>query len=710
VPEFCLALVMSNVHKKKERNTGLGSGTRVGNHTTIGGSDKKFWLAACIAALAIFAAYSNHFHNSFHFDDSHAVIDNAYIRDLHNVPRYFTDATTFSSLPANQTWRPIVSISLALDYHMGHGLQPVWFHISTFFWFLVQLILMFMMYRSLLDLTAPRPANRYIALLTVTWYGLHPSTAETVNYIVQRADLYATLGVVAGLVMYIRLPKLRRIGLYLLPVILGALSKAPAVVFGAILLIYIFLFEEDGQWDRIWNAILRSIPALLVCGILAVLCVKMTAKSYVGAGMPSVMYWATQPFVLLRYVRSMLLPFWLSADSDFEPFHGFSNPLAMVGVAGCALMLWLGILCMRRREHRPIAFGIFWFFCASAPTSFFVLAEVENDHRMFFPFVGLMLSVTWALALLFFRYVAQHPGRRPEIATVVQAIAVCLLIAYGVGAWERNEVWASESSLWKDVVIKSPKNGRGLMNYGLTLMDAGDAQDAHEYFQRALAFTPNYYVLEINLGIDDGLLNRNQEAEAHFRRALALAPKEAWPQFYYGRWLKSQGRIPESIAAEKLAIQKNPAWMEPRYVLMEIYQEQSQWGSLRDLARQTLQISPTDLASKQYLAGSQAGENQVTMAERLAQAEPTPEHYLNLSLLYHQDGRYEDCIRAAQHAISLKPGYAEAYNNIAAAYQSMHQWDQAIAAAQEALKLKPDFQLAKNNLAYSLSEKKSNSH
>ena len=169
--EFYLAFVMSNVRTKKERNTSLGSGTREGNPATIAGSDKKFWLAACFAALAIFAAYSNHFHNSFHFDDSHAVIDNAYIRDLHNIPRYFTDATTFSSLPANQTWRPIVSISLALDYHMGHGLQPVWFHISTFFWFLVQLILMFMMYRSLLDLTAPRPANRYIALLTVTWYG-----------------------------------------------------------------------------------------------------------------------------------------------------------------------------------------------------------------------------------------------------------------------------------------------------------------------------------------------------------------------------------------------------------------------------------------------------------------------------------------------------------------------------------------------------------
>ena len=271
--------------------------------------DQLFWIFVGLAALAILISYSNHFHNSFHFDDSHAIIENVYIRDLHNIPRFFSDATTFSSLPANQTWRPIVSVSLALDYYLGGGLHPLWFHISTFFWFLVQLVLMFMLYRSMLDVTVVHPGNRYVALLTVTWYGLHPATAETVNYIVQRADLYATLGVVAGLVMYIRLPKLRKFGLYLLPVILGALSKAPAVVFGVILLIYIFLFDEDAQWNRAWNAIWRSMPAQVASGILAVMCVKLTSKSYVGPGMPSNMYWATQPFILLRYIRSMFLAF-----------------------------------------------------------------------------------------------------------------------------------------------------------------------------------------------------------------------------------------------------------------------------------------------------------------------------------------------------------------------------------------------------------------
>jgi protein O-mannosyl-transferase len=56
-------------------------------------------------------------------------------------------------------------------------------------------------------------------------------------------------------------------------------------------------------------------------------------------------------------------------------------------------LLLAAFWAMKRREHRPIAFGIFWFLGALAPTSLFVLSEVENDHRMFFPFVGLMFSV-----------------------------------------------------------------------------------------------------------------------------------------------------------------------------------------------------------------------------------------------------------------------------------------------------------------------------
>jgi tetratricopeptide (TPR) repeat protein len=84
----------------------------------------------------------------------------------------------------------------------------------------------------------------------------------------------------------------------------------------------------------------------------------------------------------------------------------------------------------------------------------------------------------------------------------------------------------------------------------------------------------------------------------------------------------------------------------------------------------------------------------------------TAEDYLSLSLQYHRNKQYRECIDAARQALKLKPDYAEAYNNIAAGYESLQQWDEAIQAAQQALKLKPDFELARNNLLYSLEQKR----
>ena len=53
------------------------------------------WLGAAFLLAALLAVYANHFHNSFHFDDAHTVVNNAAIQSMKNVPRFFTDARTF---------------------------------------------------------------------------------------------------------------------------------------------------------------------------------------------------------------------------------------------------------------------------------------------------------------------------------------------------------------------------------------------------------------------------------------------------------------------------------------------------------------------------------------------------------------------------------------------------------------------------------------
>ncbi len=159
---------------------GRRSGPALSIHPERGAAvKKKHALLLLLVLCAVTAAYWNHFGNSFHFDDTHTVVGNAYIRDLRNIPSFFTDGNRFSVLPANRTYRPVVSATLAIDYWLNHHWAirdnaQFWFHLSTFFWLLVQLVATYALFARIFDAVSPKSPNAYIALLATAWYGLHP--------------------------------------------------------------------------------------------------------------------------------------------------------------------------------------------------------------------------------------------------------------------------------------------------------------------------------------------------------------------------------------------------------------------------------------------------------------------------------------------------------------------------------------------------------
>lgn len=606
--------------------------------------------AASAVLLAVTLAYANHFENPFHFDDGHTVINNSYIRDLHNLGLFFTDTRTFSSLPANRVYRPIVTASLAVDYAMGHGLKPVYFQASTFFWFIVQLGLMAALFYRICNIAHPNPANRWVAMLAAGLYGLHPAIAETVNYVIQRGDVYSTLGVVAALVFYTYVPASRKSGWYLAPLVFALLSKPPAMIFPLILFAYIALFDEARPAAAAGRCLLPFVVTAFVGGLIVV----MTPATFAPSTGSPYAYRITQPLVAFRYFRTFFIPDRLTADTDFAAANGIFERGAWLGFVFVLALIALVIWCSRKRRWRPAAFGLWWFLLALVPTSIFPLAEVENDHRMYFPFVGLTLAACWPIALWIYE---SKPLKRPAV-TALSACVLLLACALIFTTRQRNAVWSSEESLWLDVTIKSPKNGRGLMNYGLTQMEKGRLLEASSYFDRAAVLVPNYPVLEINQGIVNGALNRDAAAQQHFQRAIALAPQSAEGHYFYARWLRQKDR-PAAIAELEHAVRLNPDYPPARDLLMEISSERQ-----------------------------------------------TPEAYLNLSLAYHRAGKYQECIDAAREALKLRPDYAEAYNNIAAAFEELQMWDQAIESARTAVRIRPDFQLALNNLAWAESQRK----
>lgn len=678
--------------------------------------------AALIALvfIAIVAIYANHFDNAFQFDDSHTVVDNPHIRSLGNVPSFFTDAGTFSVDPGNQIYRPLVTASLAVDHAVAGGLTPFWFHLSTFLWFLVQLLVMYVLFAHVLSRArGERPSNSYIALAAVAWYGLHPVSAETVNYVVQRGELYAALGTVAAVAVYARFPRLRRYGLYLVPALLGMLGKQTALMFAPLLFAYILLFEtelgaerpdDEPWWRHLWRqglvAARAALPAFALALAYYLFQRAMTAESWTSGSTARFDYWCTQPYVTLHYVVQLVVPTALSADTDRQLVTSPFAEEVVIGVAFLIGVLALVVRTARVRELRVVTFGLVWFLIALVPTAVIPFAEVENDHRMYMPFVGLVLAVASAIAHFLERRL-QASSRGPLWRRIVVVVVVAALAAYGYGTYRRNQVWDTNESLWRDVAEKSPRNGRGLMNYGLALMARGDYHGALALYQRAKQLTPNYYVLETNIGIAHGGLGQDREAEAAFLRAQALAPRRAEPFYYHARWLAKRGRADEAKGTVEHAIANNPNLLYARHLRMQLHLDANEMAALATLASSVLRRFPSDAESQRYLrlakrwpSGRPPTSPDLERAEEAVKRNPTPEAMLALSLQYARADRHRASITVAREALRERPDYAEAYNNIAAGHAALQEWDAAIAAAQEAIRLKPDFRLARNNLAY----------
>jgi tetratricopeptide (TPR) repeat protein len=644
------------------------------------------FILALILLGTVTAAYLNHFGNGFHFDDVHTVVDNPSIRSLANIPKFWTEAETFSVLPSNQSYRPVISTTLAIDYWLGGGLKPFFFHLDTFVWYLAQLVVMFLLFEQVFDLARPDRRNRYIALFTVAWYGLHPAMAETVNYVIQRGDLLSTVGVVLALWLYTKSASARRYHLYLLPAALAQLTKPPALVFPFLLWGYLSICEEM-PWR---TAVRKCLPALAGAIAAGWFQAAMTPPTFSSGAVSAYAFRITQPLVSLHQFRNLFFPFWLSADTDHLPLTTIWCDQAWFGIIFVLAAITTAVVTLRRRETRPIAFGLLWYLVAQAPTALFAVAEVENDHRMFFPLVGLVLSVGWAAGLTLPR----------SWSRAAAAAAVLLLSAYAWGTWQRNRVWRTDESLWSDVTIKSPANGRGLMNYGLSLITKGDTATALDYFNRAAVFTPNYAQLQTNLGIAHAALGHDTEAETHFRRALTLAPAYGQGHFFYARWLQQKRRSQEAAMEVRTAISLSPSLMEARYLYL-----QSLWAArdLPALAKQVdevLKLQPSDSVALDYRARVTGLHGPLQLAKDKVKKEPTAENFLNLSLAYYDEGEFEPSLQAAREALRVQPEYAEAYNNISAACASLQRWDEAIAAGREALRIRPDFPLARNNLAW----------
>ena len=513
-------------------------------------------LTAALLAIGIGAAYSNSLSVGFEFDDVYLLTNNPSIRSLRNIPRFFYDPFTLTTVRENADLRPVLQITYALN-HAISGLRPWSYHAVNMVLHLVAALLVFRIVR---DHLWPGPA--LVPAAAALFFALAPLNSQTLDYMSARSALLCTTLYLAAFWCVLR----RRQWPAALLHALALLTKAIAVTLPAVIVAYDFLYRDRARcptvlgYVRDWRRVVRLVLAPVVLDLAYLLYRRLLLPPWVSETFHQSfttpwLWFMSEWSAQLYYVRLFLWPDALSIDHDFP--YAFSFFQARAWLALCVIVAWIAV-ALRSAARRPlVAFATLWFFITLAPESSFApLAEVVNDHR---PYIASSLGLSVLLAWLIHE-ASSRLRERQQPAFVLACLVLCAVTIPITR--HRNWQWQDSVRLWTDAAEKSPGNGRAWMNAGLALMDRGQLAEARRHFERARASNPGYAYVYMNISVLEAREGHLDAALHAADEAVRLNPGLAPAHYYRGRVLEKLGRTEEAAAAYGQALAIDPRHLE----------------------------------------------------------------------------------------------------------------------------------------------------
>ena len=616
--------------------------TRVRKKPPQGPASSGWTLAIPIGliVLAGILVYSNTLHGEFQFDDRNNILDNPAVRE----GEILRQPAAWLHLAG----RPLSYATFALNLRW-YGPEVESFHAVNLAIHILAGILVFFLARRIVRLTGarvvfagdgsgspslPRDPAPWVAAAVALLFIVHPVQTQAVTYIVQRMASLAALFYLLSVLLYAegRLLHVRGVALgkafclyagALLAGLLAVLAKENAATFPAAWLLVEIYFIRKPDGRPYWKYI----------GVAAGILVSLVAVGIGSGYLPTDLrhaetfsrfdYFVTQWRVVAQYWRLAVLPFGQNVDYDFPISHSPWGIAEMGSLALLLVILAAGIWLYRK--DRAVSFGIFWFFLALAVESGPIpIADVICEHRLYLPLFGFCLLAAAGLWRLLSRW------DWPAYATVITVLAAAL----GVTAWQRNEVWRTEVSLWSDTVRKSPNKARPLYNLGVAKKNAGEVLAARDLYDQVLRIQPSDYPALVDRGLLKRAAGDLSGARADFDRAILAKPGQAAAYLDRSQVRSALGDASGALADLDLAIRLQP----------DLFQAYVNRAALRD--------------SRGDEAGALAD---LDSAIRLSPEDPTA--YNNRGTIRARKGDIQGAIGDFTAAIQRKPDYAKAIVN-----------------------------------------------
>ena len=659
---------------------------------------QKFFPLVVVAAGLL--AYHNSFTGAFVFDDLASIPQNPTIRHLWPIWQPLS--------PPHRGWltvegRPLINLSLAVNYALG-GYNVWGYHaLNLAVHIFAGLALLGIVRRTLLQ---PALRDRFgaaaneLALTVAVLWTVHPLQTESVTYIIQRAESIMGLFYLLTLYCFIRGAESLRAGggrlwygLCVGACLLGMASKEVMATAPVMVMLYdrAFLSKSFREaWRRRRPLYLFLASTWVLLGWLAILTVSNALANAQHIGLTWWQYLATQPGVILHYLRLSVWPSPLCMNNPWP----IARTWRAILPSALVVSILLGATAWAWRSNPVWGFVGAWFFLILAPSSSILPAhDAMYEHRMYLSLaavVSVVMMGSYAVA-----------GRR--------SLVVFAAVAIGLGflTWRRNQDYRSEVALWMDTVAKYPNEPMDHYNFGIILQRAGKIEEALSQYERAVSLRHDYAEAHNNLGIVLAEAGKTNDAIEHFEEAVRLKPDHVPAQNNLAVMLWCAGRTQDAIARWQQSLRVRPHDAE---ALNNYGTALRQMGKTEQAIRcweDALQANPDYTEAQYNLAEAlkQTGQFQLAVGhyEQVLQTDPenVKVHY-GLGVALWQTGRVSEAIQEWEQAVRLKPDYADAHNSLGNALMRVGQVAEAIEHYEQAVRIDADYAEAQNNLGSAL--------
>lgn len=465
------------------------------------------WLWT-VPLLLGFVVYLNALPNGFAGDDTDIIVNFPLIRDIKNIPLFFTIQDTLADGGATGYYRPLGRLVYMLDYHLW-GLKPFGYHLVNVVLHLVTVSGWYLVLRRMVGVVP--------ATLAASLFAVAPVNVESVAYITGRNNIQVACLMIFSLLAFLKTEerdlvrgrgqwRIASLFLYAL-----ALLTKEFAVFLPLVLAATYVVIQPAGGSKGWRHMAACLAPYLVLTVL-----YLTARSYViGASRPG--FPAINVVDAVRstatYLRLLLAPVELSLTHDIAFGESLFNASGLVAVT--VVLGLLAAFAAALRRDKTTAFFLAWFLLFLLPVSGIVAFNPVPVAERYLYVAS--LGGYAALVLVVDRL---GPRFRPA-AMVLLAVLIC---CFALRTVIRNRDWRDDLTLAQSTVKSSPDSPVAFLQLGSAYFARGRNREALQAYSRSVELNSMFPHARMNLGRTYHLEGMLDEAIREYRISLEMMP------------------------------------------------------------------------------------------------------------------------------------------------------------------------------------------